>query len=484
MGKASPSSKPPSRQKRKRKIEMAEDTIQEKSYAVGKTQKRPCRRRRDNKEPTSHNNNSSIRAAANNNAGNQQQDKLNGSNSTNIILPTVRHAHDNQRSNDDTVMDNNTTPPSCSATRIKSTSIAQKLRRLADDNIDRNKKCDASRMKDTITLDDEHLHNGSTEKEDDGKQNQRISFTRERRKLQYMLISLVVFAIIIVGILSSIMHIQHFNHNMTILQEEAISSHAINEQTSVIDSKTNQIAKLQQLYEETQFFNNVQSDILHHNYFELANDFRSILIYTNSLQHSYEEQSNVISDLSAIVQQLRSSLATTREDLEVQRRDSILAVNAVSVASNELSIQKTQKYEMERVDYIDYMDIQLAQLEDEATSAVQAVATASGKLEYERKIEEEGRWRSYIEETEYILGGLIPDKAQDGHIHDISNADRLVNTDIIITEEPSVLKAAISRRIEDGITSLRSYIHPYNYLKQKEDKKGRMQTFERQGHIE
>ena len=79
---------------------------------------------------------------------------------------------------------------------------------------------------------------------------------------------------------------------------------------------------------------------------------------------------------------------------------------------------------------------------------------------------------------------MIPNKAQDGHIHDISNADRLVNTDIIITEEPSVLKAAISRRIEDGITSLRSYIHPYNYLKQKEDKKGRMQTFERQGHIE
>ena len=95
--------------------------------------------------------------------------------------------------------------------------------------------------------------------------------------------------------------------------------------------------------------------------------------------------------------------------------------------------------------------------------------TESGKLEYDRKVEEEGRWRSYTEEAESILNnvqvGIIHNDIKDG-TNPID--ERKGNT------ETSVLKAAISRRIEEGIISLRSYIHPYNYLKHRDE--GRIGT--------
>ena len=177
------------------------------------------------------------------------------------------------------------------------------------------------------------------------------------------------------------------------------------------------------------------------------------------LQQSYEQQQSIIASL-------HSSLELKREELETQRRDSIHAVDAVALASTEVALLKAQSYEFERSHYMEQMEMKLEMLEYEAFGAVQAVANAAGKLEYDRKVEEEGRWRSYTEEAESILNNV-----QDGIIHkDSSNAsdEKKGNS------ETSVLKAAISRRIEEGVISLRRYIHPYNYLKYRDE--GRMET--------
>ena len=47
------------------------------------------------------------------------------------------------------------------------------------------------------------------------------------------------------------------------------------------------------------------------------------------------------------------------------------------------------------------------------------------------------------------------------HIHEESLHDNLKGVG-----KTSVLRAALSRRIEEGMASLRSYIHPHNYLQQ------------------
>ena len=68
-------------------------------------------------------------------------------------------------------------------------------------------------------------------------------------------------------------------------------------------------------------------------------------------------------------------------------------------------------------------------------------------------MEEEERWQRYTKEAESILGS-IRNNVQDDEIRVVSD------TDVI---ETSVLRAAISRRLEEGLTSLRSYVYPYNY---------------------
>ena len=73
--------------------------------------------------------------------------------------------------------------------------------------------------------------------------------------------------------------------------------------------------------------------------------------------------------------------------------------------------------------------------------------------------EEEERWKRYTKEAESILGSIRNNVVQDDEI-------RVLDTDI---SETSVLKAAILRRIEEGLTSLRSYVYPHNYLKRRED---------------
>lgn len=99
-------------------------------------------------------------------------------------------------------------------------------------------------------------------------------------------------------------------------------------------------------------------------------------------------------------------------------------------------------------------------------------------MEYERKVEEEARWRNYVEEVERTFGGIGVQTEYDLS-RDISNTESRHNSDTLQNEqdnledlqgmiETSVLRAAISRRIEEGIASLQKYIHPYNYLKQKE----------------
>ncbi|KAL7539802.1 hypothetical protein ACHAXR_009622 [Thalassiosira sp. AJA248-18] len=208
-------------------------------------------------------------------------------------------------------------------------------------------------------------------------------------------------------------------------------------------------------------------DLLQHNHNEMAEAFLApILVYIQKLQRTTEQQHSIILELTSLVHSLHSSLEITKENLETQATESMHAVDAVAVATNDFILAKTVSYEMEREHYMQHMEMQLERLEDEAMGAVQAVATAAGKLEYERKIEEEGRWRSYVNEAETILGGIRDNIQENGSTRD---NDNIVGNNLVGIGESSVLRAAISRRIEVGIASLRSYMHPYNYLKERED---------------
>ncbi|KAL7544075.1 hypothetical protein ACHAWF_007513 [Thalassiosira exigua] len=202
-------------------------------------------------------------------------------------------------------------------------------------------------------------------------------------------------------------------------------------------------------------------DLLQHNHNEIAEIFLApILTYVQKLQRTSQQQHSIILSLTSLVHSLQSSLELSRENIERQTIESMHAVDAVAVAMNEFSLVKTQAYEMDRERYMQHMELKLERLEEEAMGAVQAVATAAGKLEYERKLEEEGRWQSYVEEAEMILDGIRDNIEGENVLGNIGNLERIGET--------SVLGAAITRRIEEGITSLRSYIHPHNYLKGKD----------------
>ncbi len=103
-----------------------------------------------------------------------------------------------------------------------------------------------------------------------------------------------------------------------------------------------------------------------------------------------------------MIKSLQSSLTSCKEDIETQRQESINAVEAVVHASNQFALVKAQAHELERINYIEHMELTIDRIEDEAIDAVHAVATAAGKLEYERKLEEEERWKRYKKLSRYL----------------------------------------------------------------------------------
>lgn len=133
---------------------------------------------------------------------------------------------------------------------------------------------------------------------------------------------------------------------------------------------------------------------------------------------------------------LHDSLENTETDLDTQ----IVVAHAQS-----------KVHEMERLSLMQSMESQLHQLEEEAVGAVNAVATASGKLEFERKSEEQTRWNEYVNQVESILGDMSASDTEDGII------------------ETSVLRAAITRRVETGLNALKKYVHPNHYVNKKDD---------------
>ncbi|KAL3794283.1 hypothetical protein HJC23_012408 [Cyclotella cryptica] len=221
----------------------------------------------------------------------------------------------------------------------------------------------------------------------------------------------------------------------------------------------------------------------------MAMFFAPILSYVLGLQQTSEQQHAIILELTSLVHSLHTSLELTQSVSQVQFSESQHAVDAIAVAAGEFASQQAQRYEMERSTYMEQMEHRLTRMEDEALGAVLAVAEAAGKLEYERKTEEETRWRSYVSEVEKTLDGIgrrterdllshgdTTDKLTENDSNQVSNggSDAWESEYDIADElqgiiETSVLRAAISRRIEEGIASLRKYIHPYNYLRDKRD---------------
>lgn len=459
-------------------------------FDVVETLKRPCRRRRNNGINHSGEDVNKVGVAAVNRVG------------TSLLKTRTLNAV--------TAATNNTTTKSTTSSS-SSRKTPTVLRRLAEDSLQRNtrdslhrKKNDMHSSKASVTDDqsvpiisphDDTILDSTTIKHMEIIDNLTASFPSGRRKLHLFLLSLVILCMLAVVLLSAIIYTQNFNHNLTILQRDATTSQTEHEQSGIIQREMNESTKLkkelersmrthkmqmklvtdtmaelkdryQHLLKDTKLVS-MQYDTLQHNYMELANAFLSpVLIFAKHLQQSYEQQQSIIADLTQKIHSLHSSLELKREELETQRRDSIHAVDAVALASTEVALLKAQSYEFERSHYMEQMGMKLEMLEYEAFGAVQAVANAAGKLEYDRKVEEEGRWRSYTEEAESILNNV-----QDGIIHkDSSNAsdEKKGKT------ETSVLKAAINRRIEEGVISLRRYIHPYNYLKYRDE--GRMET--------
>lgn len=176
--------------------------------------------------------------------------------------------------------------------------------------------------------------------------------------------------------------------------------------------------------------------------------FMPILVYALDLQHTSEHQHSIIVDLTSMVRSLKESLDNSVSDLDTQ----------IVVAQ-----MNTKVHEMERLSLVQSMEAQLERLEYEAVGAVKAVAEASGKLEFERKIEEETRWREYVFQVESILGD-ISSSADDG-LHSRSDTSNNIMDGIV---ETSVLRAAISRRVEQGLTILKEYVHPHHFVKKKD----------------
>eukprot|EP00984_Skeletonema_dohrnii_P014542 scaffold6126_cov121-Skeletonema_dohrnii-CCMP3373.AAC.3 len=163
--------------------------------------------------------------------------------------------------------------------------------------------------------------------------------------------------------------------------------------------------------------------------------FAPMLGHTLNLQHTSEHQHSIIVDLTSIVRDLHESLENRETDLDTQ----IVFAHAQS-----------KVHEIERVSLVQSMEAQLQQLEEEAVGAVNAVATASGKLEFERKSEEQTRWNEYVSQVESILGDMSSETG-DGII------------------ETSELRAAITRRVESGLNALKKYVHPNHFVNKKDD---------------
>jgi len=312
----------------------------------------------------------------------------------------------------------------------------------------------------------------ATMSDDKQTSNYYIAYIKEKRKLQYMILTLIIFGTMLLTILSATIHLQQSNHNFIILEKDAISSQTTQIQLAQTNKRHNTQMKalsninnvLKRDYDEINTHTkhiSMQYDLLQHNHNELANIYLApILNYANKLQKSYEEQHSIILGMMKSVQSLQSSLTSCKEDIKIQRQESINAVEAVAHASNQFALVKAHEHELERINYIEHMELTIDRIEDEAIGAVNAVATAAGKLEYDRKLEEEERWKRYTKEAESILGSIRNNVVQeDDEVHE--------GVDTHVSE--SVLRAAISRRIENGLTSLRSYIYPYNYLKRRED---------------
>ncbi|KAL3811645.1 hypothetical protein ACHAXA_001402, partial [Cyclostephanos tholiformis] len=206
----------------------------------------------------------------------------------------------------------------------------------------------------------------------------------------------------------------------------------------------------------------IRYDLLRRDHEEMSNVYLApILAFVQRLQISSDRQHSIILDLTSLVNSLRVSWEVDRADSEMQASASIYAVDAVAFATGQLAIERARMYELERVEYMEVMETRLEMLEDQAVGAVVAVAEAAGRLEYERKVEEEGRWRDYTIETESILRSVRDENV----VKEGRRAGDGGGSDGGIPSETSLLRAAISRRIEEGMASLRSYYHPYDYLR-------------------
>ena len=191
--------------------------------------------------------------------------------------------------------------------------------------------------------------------------------------------------------------------------------------------------------------------ILQFRHFQIAELYHPLLSYVQTLEARLDHRASAMLGLTTLVHSLNEALRLSHAELEEQKQDSSAALDEVALAAKDFSLASAEAYEMERRHYVEYMNMRLDRQEDEAVGAVHAVATAAGKLEYERKMEEVARWKSYTAETEQILAS-VKKNVHEAALEDIAN-DR------------SVLKAAISRRIEEGVASLKSYIHPYSYIR-------------------
>lgn len=163
--------------------------------------------------------------------------------------------------------------------------------------------------------------------------------------------------------------------------------------------------------------------------------FAPMLSHTLDLQQTSEQQHSTIVALTSIARSLRESLENSESDLDTQ----IVVAHAQS-----------KVHEMERLSLMQNMEAQMQQLEEEAVGAVNAVSTAAGKLEFERKSEEQSRWNEYVAQVESILGNMSSETGE-GII------------------ETSVLRAAITRRVESGLNSLKKYVHPNHFVSKRDD---------------
>ena len=163
--------------------------------------------------------------------------------------------------------------------------------------------------------------------------------------------------------------------------------------------------------------------------------FAPMLTHAINLQQTSEHQHSVIVELTSIVRSLNESLENSEIDLGTQ----IVIAQAQS-----------KVYEMERLSIMENMKLQIAQLEEEAIGAVNAVATASGKLELERKTEEQLRWNEYVSQVENILGDMSTE-----------TGEGIVET--------SVLRATITRKVETGLNMLKRYVHPCHFVNKRDD---------------